>query len=129
MAPREHNSDVNIRGWTDTARNAALICSSAAPFLDSKWLGEDAPAQEYDNPIRCLGSDPYDDNGIVGRFRTRLWYEKMRKYWIPTWPEAEPDEAKKSRKSGMQAEQGPSRLGWIPKRARYAGGSHEPRKY
>ncbi|KAK5976065.1 hypothetical protein GCK32_013967, partial [Trichostrongylus colubriformis] len=55
-----------------------------------------------------------------------LWYEKMRKYWIPTWPEAKLDEAKKSRKTGMRAEQGPSRYGWIPKRTKYAGDRNEP---
>ncbi|KAK5979343.1 hypothetical protein GCK32_021791 [Trichostrongylus colubriformis] len=94
MAPRVHNSDANIRDRTEAAKNASLILGSIAPFIYVKWLGEDAPAQEHDDP----------------RVMPRK-YEKMRQYWILMWPEAKPGETKRNRKTGATAKPGPGRHG------------------
>ncbi|KAK6031222.1 hypothetical protein OSTOST_02626, partial [Ostertagia ostertagi] len=128
MAPREHNSESNIRLWEHAASNVSVVLSTVAPYMEVKFFGKDAPAGEWDNPIRCLGSDPYDNNEIVGRFKTRLWYEKVRKFWVPLWPEprTEADDKTVTRKRSS----GNSEPGYngrsMPKRGKFwSRGRHE----
>ncbi|XGW22596.1 hypothetical protein V3C99_005091 [Haemonchus contortus] len=121
MAPREHNSEANIRMWDHAASNVSVVLSTITPFKDVKFFGKDAPPEEWDNPIRCLGSDPYDYNDIIGRFKIRLWYEKLRKFWIPQWPEPSNEEEDgktvSRRKRSANPESGQGRN--MPKRGRF----------
>ncbi|VDO57076.1 unnamed protein product [Haemonchus placei] len=54
--------------------------------MDVKFFGKDAEPEEWANTIRCLGSEPCYNNAIVGRFKIRPWYEKLREFWVPLWP-------------------------------------------
>ncbi|VDO96209.1 unnamed protein product [Heligmosomoides polygyrus] len=90
IAPRECNNEQNIRAWNKVADNLVTLKSFMSALTNVKWMGGDALAEEWDNPIRCLGSDPYDENGKIGTFKSRIWYEKVRKFWMPAWPELKP---------------------------------------
>ncbi|KAK6031999.1 hypothetical protein OSTOST_01829, partial [Ostertagia ostertagi] len=116
MAPREQNTESNIRLWGQTAANVSAILRSVAQFLE-----DDAPAEEWDNPIRCLGSDPYDNHDMVGRFKARIFYEKVRKYWVPSWPEpqVEAEDKKSSRKRSINDSEKQVYGGMRPKRGRF----------
>ncbi|VDL84534.1 unnamed protein product [Nippostrongylus brasiliensis] len=79
IAPREHNVEQNIAAWNKVAANLVTLKNFMSSMINCKWIGVDAQKEEWDNPIRCLGSDSYDESGKIGIFKSKLWYEKKFK--------------------------------------------------